>query len=79
MVLGATRTPAMARAGLRFDLAGLQVDEPDDVVVEGLAHLAHGPVWVMPGSERVVLKRSDPDRAKVVQRAHAGHMRLVGG
>jgi short-subunit dehydrogenase len=79
LVLGATRTPAMERAGLRFDLPGLQVDEPDEVVDAGLAHLAEGPVRVMPGSETVALKRSGSDRAQLVRRAHDGHRRLVDG
>lgn len=47
LVLGVTRTPAMERAGLRMDLPGLRVAEPDDVAREGLAHLADGPVLVM--------------------------------
>lgn len=77
LVLGVTRTPAMERAGLRFDLPGLQVDEPDDVVEAGLAHLASGPVFVMPGNERLVIQRGGVDRAHLVQRAHQGHRRLV--
>ena len=39
LVLGVTRTPAMERAGLNFDIPGLHVGEPDDVAREGLAHL----------------------------------------
>lgn len=35
LVLGVTRTPAMERAGLRMDLPGLRVAEPDDVAEEG--------------------------------------------
>ena len=37
LVLGVTRTRAMERAGLRFDLPGPDVAEPDDVAAEGLA------------------------------------------
>lgn len=77
LVLGATRTPAMERAGLRFDLPGLRVDDPDEVAAAGLAHLADGPVWVMPGNEGVALQRSGADRGKLVQRAHEGHRRLI--
>jgi short-subunit dehydrogenase len=79
LVLGATRTPAMERAGLRFDLPGLRVDEPDEVAAAGLEHLADGPVRVMPRSERLVIHRSGPDRAALVQQAHEGHQRLIGG
>lgn len=79
LVLGATRTPAMERAGLRFDLPGLQVDEPHEVAAAGLEHLQDGPVWVMPGSEQAALQRSGPDRATLVRRAHEVHRRLVEG
>lgn len=79
LVLGVTRTPAMARAGLRFDLPGLVVDDPAEVAAEGLRHLADGPVRVMPGHERVVLQRSTLDRADVVTRAHRAHQHLMKG
>lgn len=79
LVLGATHTPAMARAGLRFDLPGLQVDQPEEVVAYALAHLGDGPVQVMPGSQRIAQARSGPERAHLVQRAHEGHRRLLEG
>jgi short-subunit dehydrogenase len=79
LVLGATRTPAMERAGLRLDLPGLHVDEPDEVADFGLAHLADGPVQVMPGSERIAQARGGTDRASLVRRADEGHRRLVEG
>ena len=77
LVLGATRTPAMERAGLRFDLPGLQVDEPEQVADFALAHLADGPVLVMPAGERIALARGGLDRAALVRRADEGHRRLV--
>ena len=77
LVLGATRTPAMERAGLRFDQPGLQVDEPEQVAEFALAHLTDGPVLVMPGSERIVQARGGLDRAALVRRADEGHRRLV--
>ena len=43
LVLGVTRTPAMERVGLNFDVPGLEGADPDDVAREGLAHLADGP------------------------------------
>lgn len=79
LVLGVTRTPAMERAGLRFDLPGLRVDDPEEVAAAGLAHLEDGPVWVMPGNERRVLSQGGLERADLVRRAHEGHQRLVHG
>ena len=79
LVLGVTRTPAMERAGLRFDLPGLVVAEPDEVARVALEQLPHGPVHVMPGNERLVEIRSGIDRAKLVRSAVAGHQRLAGG
>jgi len=45
LVLGLTRTPAMERVGLSFDVPGLPAADPEDVAREGLAKLADGPVW----------------------------------
>lgn len=77
LVLGVTRTPAMHRAGLDFDLPGLNVAEPDDVAREGLAHIADGPVWIAGGNERAVAQRSGLDRAKLVAEAHEASRRLM--
>ncbi|TAM83025.1 MAG: SDR family NAD(P)-dependent oxidoreductase [Jatrophihabitans sp.] len=77
LVLGVTRTPAMERAGLRMDLPGLNVAEPDDVAREGLAHLADGPVWVAAGNLDTARARSDMDRAALVRKAVAATRRLV--
>ncbi len=41
-VVGAMRTPAMARRGMVF---GPDVADPADVAREGLAHVGDGPVW----------------------------------
>jgi short-subunit dehydrogenase len=78
LVLGVTRTPAMARAGLDFSIPGLKVAEPDDVAREGLAHLADGPVWIAGGNQRAAEKRSGPDRAGLVLGAHEASRRLMG-
>lgn len=67
LVLGLTRTPAMARRGLNFDIPGVPVGEPDDVAAQGLAHLSDGPVWVTEGNAETARRRSAPDRAKIVQ------------
>lgn len=77
LVLGVTRTPAMQRAGLDFDVPGLQVSEPDDVAREGLEHLADGPVWVAGGNARQVEKRNGPDRAALVLGAHEAMRRML--
>ncbi len=66
LVLGLTRTPAMERAGLSFDLPGLHVGDPVEVAREGLAHLADGPVYVVSGNEAVVEHRMTGDRARLV-------------
>ncbi|MCD4523574.1 SDR family oxidoreductase [Nocardioides sp. cx-173] len=66
LVLGLTRTPAMQRAGLDFDLPGLHVADPAAVAAEGLAALGSGPVHVVAGNEASVERRSGPDRARLV-------------
>jgi short-subunit dehydrogenase len=66
LVLGVTRTPAMERAGLNFDAPGLVVSTAEDVAAFGLAHLAEGPVQVVPGNEALVAGRSSGDRARLV-------------
>ena len=78
LILGVTRTPAMQRAGLNFDLPGLRVAEPADMAREGLAQLGKGPVHVAGGNSEYVVRRNDPDRAKVVAGAHRWMTRLHG-
>ncbi|WP_433873014.1 SDR family NAD(P)-dependent oxidoreductase [Saccharopolyspora sp. CA-218241] len=78
LVLGVTRTPAMERAGLDFDLPGLNVADPDEVAREGLRHLADGPVRIAGGNERAAEQRSGPDRAALVAGAHEASRRLMG-
>lgn len=76
-VLGVTRTPAMERAGLSFDIPGLHVSEPDDVARQALANLGDGPVQVAAGNERAVEVRSGTDRARLVLGAHEASKRLL--
>jgi short-subunit dehydrogenase len=45
LVLGLTRTPAMERVGINFEVPGMPAADPEDVAREGLARLADGPVW----------------------------------
>lgn len=77
LVLGVTRTPAMERAGLNFDLPGLHVSEPPDVAREGLAALADGPVHVVAGNEAIVADRMTEDRARLVAGTDKLMRRLV--
>jgi len=76
-VLGVTRTPAMERAGLSFDIPGLHVSEPDDVARQALASLTEGPVQVAAGNEKAVEIRSGTDRAKLALGAHEASKRLL--
>ena len=78
LVLGVTRTPAMERVGLNFDVPGMRVAEPDDVAREGLEQLANGPVYVADGNAGDVTRRNDPDRAKVVLGTHRFMQKLLG-
>jgi short-subunit dehydrogenase len=79
LVLGVTRTPAMERVGLNFDVPGLRVSEPAEVAAEGLRQLPHGPVHVVSGNADDVARRNDPDRARVVLGAHRFMQKLIGG
>lgn len=78
LVLGVTRTPAMARVGLNFDVPGMKVAEPADVAREGLEQLPHGPVFIAGGNGADVERRNDPDRAKVVLGTHRFMQKLMG-
>lgn len=76
-VLGVTRTPAMERAGLNFDIPGLKVGEPDEVARECLASLGNGPVVVADGNERIAEMRGRLDRAKLVLGSHEAMKHLM--
>jgi uncharacterized protein len=78
LVLGVTRTPAMQRVGLNFDVPGLRVAEPRDVAREGLEQLPNGPVYVAGGNADDVARRNHPDRAKVVLGTHRVMQQLLG-
>lgn len=79
LLLGVTRTPAMERAGLSFDVPGLSVSDPADVAREGLANLANGPVLVAGDNAAAVRWGSGPDRAAIVLGAHQKVQALIGG
>jgi len=78
LVLGVTRTPAMERAGLRFDIPGLNVAEAEDVARESLEHLADGPVWIAGGNYKAAQQRSGFPRDVMVQAAADGMRKLLG-
>lgn len=78
LVLGVTRTPAMERVGLNFDLPGLTISEPADVAREGLANLANGPVFIAGGNAEAIHQVSGPDRAAIVLGAHQFVQELIG-
>jgi len=78
LVLGVTRTPAMKRVGLNFDVPGLTVSEPADVAREGLANLANGPVLIASGNAEAIHQGSGPDRAAIVLGAHQFIQELIG-
>jgi len=78
LVLGVTRTPAMQRAGLNFDVPGLRVADPGDVAREGLEQLPHGPVYVAGGNAEDAARRNHPDRANVVLSTHRVMQQLLG-
>lgn len=68
-VLGVTRTPAMARAGLNFDIPGMHVSEPEDVARNALAQLGNGPVQIAEGNEEAARLRSGHDRGALLREA----------
>ena len=78
LVLGVTRTPAMERAGLNFDVPGMTVSDAADVAREGLDNLANGPVHVVGANVDEIVRRNDPDRATVVSANHRFMRRLMG-
>lgn len=78
LVLGVTRTPAMERVGLDFDIPGMPVSAPDEVAEEGLAMLGRGPVHIITAHQHLAAQRNDPDRAATVLRADRMMSRLIG-
>ncbi|WP_024794365.1 SDR family NAD(P)-dependent oxidoreductase [Tomitella biformata] len=78
LVLGVTRTPAMARAGLNFDIPGMVVWEPEDVARQGLEQLPNGPVYIVGGDTSAAEARSGYPRDKMVEGAAAAMRKLMG-
>lgn len=78
LVLGLTRTPAMEREGLNFDLPGMRAAEPDDVAREGLEHLTDGPVWIAAGNFPRAEEQSGFPRDKIVENNRIAIRKLMG-
>lgn len=76
-VLGVTRTPAMVRGGLNFDLPGMHVSEPAAVARQALAELKNGPVRIAEGNERLVESRSGHDRGTLLREARERSRKLL--
>jgi short-subunit dehydrogenase len=78
LILGLTRTPAMDRLGLKMNNPEFPPDEPDAVVEEGFAHLAHGPIWNVGGKEEGARYLSTIPRAQAVEFMAKGAKDLHG-
>ncbi|ORA82573.1 short-chain dehydrogenase [Mycolicibacter kumamotonensis] len=79
LVLGVTKTPAMGRAGLNFDIPGLRVSDPADVAREGLAQLPGGPVHIVSEHAANPALHAGHDRAAAVLASHRMMQKLLGG
>jgi len=77
LVLGVTKTPAMQRVGLNFDVPGLRVSDPADVAREGLTQLARGPVHVVSDHADNPALHAGPDRAEAVLGSHRWMQKLL--
>lgn len=67
LILGLTRTPAMARAGFGMDSDEFKADEPDDAAATGLAKLGQGPVHAMDSIRPNIERLKTLPRAEVVE------------
>jgi uncharacterized protein len=72
LILGATRTPAMERMGLRFDDPGFPAADADSVAQEGLDHLGFDPVWHAGGTEPIATHLRTMPRADAIKMIAAG-------
>ncbi|MCX8564548.1 SDR family NAD(P)-dependent oxidoreductase [Mycolicibacterium mucogenicum] len=79
LVLGLTRTPAMERVGLNFDVPGMAVSDPADVAREGLANLANGPVHIVSAHAENPTVHATRDRDKVLLASHEMIQKLLQG
>lgn len=79
LVLGVTKTPAMVRVGLNFDVPGMRVSDPVDVAREGLDELPHGPVHIVSAHADNPALHSTGSRADAIVKAHRTMRNLFRG
>ena len=77
LILGATKTPAMARIGLKLDAPGYEAADPDAVAQEGLDHLGVDPIWHTGGTGEAAQYIRSMDRAEAITMIAKG-MEAVG-
>lgn len=77
LVLGATRTPAMARAGMNLDTADFPAADPDEMAQLGLDNLANGPVYVPPHLAEGFQQLRAMPRAQAAEWMSAGTRTMV--
>jgi uncharacterized protein len=78
LIMGLTRTPAMARLGLTMSNPEFPPDESDTVADEGFAHLADGPIWNVGGKGEGAKYLSSIPRADAVSFMAKGAKDLHG-
>ncbi len=82
LIAGATRTPAMADAGLDLSQeqeGGPAIMDAADVASEGLAQLANGPVWIPGEGNRATMEMlKDVPRADLVEALSLSTAELFG-
>ncbi len=66
LVLGLTRTPAMARAGFSMESDEFQADDPEVVAQVGLSNIGAGPVYAMDSIRPNIERLSRLPRSEVV-------------
>jgi uncharacterized protein len=73
LVAGTTKTPAMARMGLKLEGTGQPVMESDQVAQEGLDNLENGPTWAAGEHNRAAMKfMCTADRKAAVEMVSSG-------
>jgi uncharacterized protein len=73
LVAGTTKTPAMARMGVKLEGMGQPVMEADAVAQEGLDNLENGPTWIAGEHNRAAVKfMCTPDRRAAVEMISSG-------
>jgi short-subunit dehydrogenase len=78
LIMGLTRTPAMARLGLKMSNPEFPPDESDTVADEGFAHLADGPIWNVGGKGEAAKYLGSIPRAEAVSFMAKGAKDLHG-